>query len=260
MDSLRVAFQNIMRWIDPLYWISALRAKAVLVITERTANVYPLKWLISNKVVVEPAIGIDKPLDYAPFLQGDTFNVLFVGRFIPIKAPHLAVEAFARICPTIKSARLTLIGHGPEELDIRRRIKKHDIADRVSIVPWLPREKVLVAMQEADVFLFPSMEGAGMVVLEAMAAGKPVVCLDFGGPGSMVSDLSGIRVKVSDCEEVVASLARALERLASDPGLRAMAGKEAVKLVRDRYCWEKKTNLIESIYESLHRKVVKKPR
>jgi glycosyltransferase involved in cell wall biosynthesis len=251
IDGLRVVFQNIMRWIDPLCWISAIRAKAVLVITERTANTLPLKWLIANKVSVEPAIGIDNPLDFEPLFRDDLFSVLFVGRFIPIKAPHLAVEAFARISPTIRNAHLTLIGQGPEELDIRRRIKKHDIADRVSILPWLPREKVFAAMQEADVFLFPSMEGAGMVVLEAMAAGKPAVCLDFGGPGSMVSDLSGIRVRVSDYEEVVASLACALERFANDPGLRAMAGREAVKLVRDRYCWEKKTDLIESIYGSL---------
>lgn len=43
-------------------------------------------------------------------------------------------------------------------------------------------------MNKSDIFLFPSFEGGGMVVLEAMAAGLPVVCLDYGGPGEMVTD------------------------------------------------------------------------
>ena len=52
-------------------------------------------------------------------------------------------------------------------------------------------------MTSADVFLFPSFEGAGMVVVEAMARGCPVVCLDVGGPGEMVDETRGLRVSAA---------------------------------------------------------------
>jgi len=50
-------------------------------------------------------------------------------------------------------------------------------------------------MNNSYIFLFPSFEGAGMVVIEAMAAGLPVVCLDYSGPGEIVTDECGIKIK-----------------------------------------------------------------
>jgi glycosyltransferase involved in cell wall biosynthesis len=53
-------------------------------------------------------------------------------------------------------------------------------------------------MQHSEIFLFPSMEGAGMVVLEAIANGLPVVCLNYGGSLTMVTNSCGIKVSVAE--------------------------------------------------------------
>ena len=86
-----------------------------------------------------------------------------------------------------------------------------------------------------------------MVVLEAMACGKPIVCLDFGGPGEFVTPKCGIKVKVRTPEQVVNDLASALKRLALDNDLRYKLSQGAKKRAMD-FSWDRKGKIIENIY------------
>ena len=104
-----------------------------------------------------------------------------------------------------------------------------DIQSKVTFAGNVSRNQVLQEMLNSDVFLFPSFEGAGMVVIEAMAKGLPVVCLDFGGPGEYVNDECGIKVLLAEPDEVVDLLAEGLNRLASDSGIYERLSAGAIK-------------------------------
>ena len=102
------------------------------------------------------------------------------------------------------------------------------LEDLVSLVPSVPRNQLLREIADCDVFLFPSLrDGGGTVVIEAMALGKPVVCLDTGGPGMHVSDECGIKIVPGTPSQTEKDLAKALDQLYVDENLRKSLGKAA---------------------------------
>ena len=103
-----------------------------------------------------------------------------------------------------------------------------------------------------DVLVHPSLhDSGGWVCLEAMAAGKPVVCLDLGGPAEQVTDRTGVKVVANTPEQAVADLARALTALGSNPDLRHTMGEAGRERVRDEYIWEKKGDRLDALYASV---------
>ena len=214
MDFLRYAFQTFMRVADPLYWLSAWRASRIVVINGQLADNIPLRWLGRSKFVVEPAIGIDEMElpEHSPSTTIRTY--LFVGRLEPVKSPHLALQAFGRLCKdTDVDIRFTMVGEGSEKRRLEQIARDLGVESRVEFIDWLARSEVLRYFRDADVFLFPSMEGGGMVVLEAMMLGLPVVCLNYGGPGEMVDSGSGCKVEVGDADTVITELASCMRQL-----------------------------------------------
>ncbi|MGH6915725.1 MAG: glycosyltransferase, partial [Geminicoccales bacterium] len=101
----------------------------------------------------------------------------------------------------------------------------------------------------ADVLVHPSLhESGGLVCLEAMAARRPVLCLDWGGPAVQVADGTGIRVPVRDTAQVVSELAAAMQRLAGSAALRDELGRKGREYVEAKYCWPGKVAFYRSLY------------
>jgi glycosyltransferase involved in cell wall biosynthesis len=248
-DFLRVFVQMLGRSFEPLYWISLVRASQVVVINHELSRTFPLRWLGKHKLQIQAAIGVDRVNKWGKKVPTPQTEILFVGRLIAMKGAHLALEAFGALASKHPDTRLTLLGSGPEELRLRRRMEGCSWQDRVKFVTWQPLETVSRFMSEADLFLFPSMEGAGMVVLEAMASGLPVVCLDYGGPGTMVADKCGIKVPVQDWAATVAGLCEAVSRLVSDPDLRKEMGMRGRKHVEEHYLWSRKASVVNALYD-----------
>lgn len=185
------------------------------------------------------------------FERGETFRVLYAGRLVDLKGVRLAVEAFARLAQRFPKARLDLVGEGPRRSWIESRVAELGLERSVTLHGNLPHEQALERMFAADVFLFPSFEGAGMVVPEAMAAGNPVVCLDFGGPGEMVGVERGLRVPVGESPgATVAALAEALEHLATNEALRRRLAQAAAEWAAAETSWDSKGRHLEEIYEA----------
>ena len=106
-------------------------------------------------------------------------------------------------------------------------------------------------MASSDVFLFPSLrDGGGSVAVEAMAVGKPVVCLDIGGPGTNVGPDCGIKVPATNVQQAVGELAEALERLYSDRDLRLKMGQAAQKRAIECYHWDRLGDRLSEIYRT----------
>ena len=110
-------------------------------------------------------------------------RVVFVGRFAPEKNIPFLLRAFAEV----PDATLILVGSGPETETIESGIAALGLEERVEIVSWT--SDVPAVLRDADVFVLPSLyEGWPLVVLEALAAGMPVVASDVGSIADMFVD------------------------------------------------------------------------
>jgi glycosyltransferase involved in cell wall biosynthesis len=131
-------------------------------------------------------------------------------------------------------------------------IKELGVENSVLLKKWMPRSELLVVMRAADVFLFPSLrDGGGAVVVEAMAAGKPVVCMDLAGPGLHVTANCGIKITPQNPAQTAQGIADALERLYQDRDLLARMGKAARQRVEEAYVLDKLGDRLLGIYGSV---------
>jgi len=168
------------------------------------------------------------------------FQVLFVGRLVERKGVTHLIEAVRRL-PAELSARLVVIGDGPERAALEAQARAAGMADRVAIRGRVSDAELRAAYAASDALVLPSMldargdtEGLGVVLLEAMSYGVPVVASDIGGITDIVEhERSGLLVPPAD----PALLARALERLARDPALAARLGAAGEQRVRSAFGW-----------------------
>ncbi len=246
------------QWVGRRDWVRRRclkRAKAVLVCNEETRGKIPASG--RGKTFFFPVNGmaagdlelIDEAARTAGPAPGGPFRVLTAGRLHRLKGFALGVKAFGRLAARRPEAEMRIVGKGEEEEAIRAAARAAEVEAKVHLVDWLPRSELLQAMASADVVLFPSFrDGGGAVVVEAMAAGKPVVVVDSGGPGSHIDPAWGIKIAPSTPEATADRLAEALERLAADPALRRDLGRAARARVEDFYLYDREGERMMEIY------------
>lgn len=169
-----------------------------------------------------------------------SLDLLFVGGLVPRKACDLALRAAAALLRA-GSARLTIVGDGPERGRLEQLARSLGIDGAVDFAGWVSHAEVLARMRVADIFLFPSVRdnGAG-VVFEALASGAVPVVVDFGGPGDIVHPGVGYKVPLTNEHDVVAQLQRALEEMARDRGLLEQLRRQGMDYARSRLTWDAK--------------------
>jgi glycosyltransferase involved in cell wall biosynthesis len=239
-DGLR-DLANLLVKVDPLARRNFKQAERIYVTSAQTLSLLPRKY--RHKAIVQLAIGFNpsemlgspekRPPD--PLNKGH-FRVLFVGNLLYLKGMHLGIPAFARLLRERPDARLTLVGKGQDEERWRTLAEKLGVGNRIDWVPWLDRGELPAIYASHNVLLFPSLhDSGGMVVLEAMAHGLPVVCLDLGGPGQTVEETCGFKVKIDGLNEeyVIRALADGLVKLAKDPILLRHLSEGAVHRVKE---------------------------
>jgi glycosyltransferase involved in cell wall biosynthesis len=225
------------------------RAKAILVCNAETKYQFPpTTW---PRIVFFPVNGISVK-DVAPsrrLRRASPFRVLTAGRLIRLKGFDLCIEAFARLAAIHPDSLLEIVGQGPEEGRLGRLVKAMRLEGKVRFIPWLERRLLLQKMRQSDVFLFASFrDGGGAVVVEAMASGLPVVCLNAGGPGFHIQEAWGMKIKVGNPIESVEGLAQALLALQENPALRIALGRAAEKRAWEYYLWDVQGRRLEAIY------------
>jgi glycosyltransferase involved in cell wall biosynthesis len=228
------------------------KAKAVLVCNRETQERMPPEF--RDKVLYFPVNGIAAE-DFAEVSAGQRserapFRVITAGRLHRLKGFSLGVEAFGAFVGKHPDSEMIIIGEGPEESRLRALISRLGLADKVRILPWLPRHEVLANMRESDVFLFPSFrDGGGAVVVEAMGSGVPVVVLDSGGPGAHVQGPWGIAVAPGGHADVVRGMATALGRIQEDRALRLGMGVAGRARAMNFYAWDRLGERMRDIYD-----------
>jgi glycosyltransferase involved in cell wall biosynthesis len=166
--------------------------------------------------------------------EGGPPRVLAVGRLVPKKGFATFVDALGRLTAAREAV---VVGDGPERARLVAQARRHGVA--VTFTGALSPEAVALEMARADILVAPSVvapggdrDGIPNVVLEAMAAGLPVVATTTSGLPEAVEDgVTGLLVPASDPD----ALAAALGRLLADPGLRRRLGEAGRQRVAQRF-------------------------
>lgn len=227
--------------VDPFLWLAYARADVILVKTEDTRRALP--WPFRQRTRVYPEIGFDVGEGMQPSgrMANEPLRVLFAGRLLGWKGAHLAIRAVALALKRGLSIEFCLVGRGPYEVELRRVAQAAGVHDRIRWISQMPQQELFELYGTMHCFLFPSLhDSSGNVVLEAQAKGLPVICLDIGGPATLVTPETAIIVATQNLDEegVVQRLADAIETLAANEELRARMGRTAIQYVSSTMTWE----------------------
>lgn len=176
------------------------RADAVTAVSQDLAEIvqetFPGAY---NPVIIPNGIDYDywsAPSSELPHRPQAEPLIVSVGALKHVKGHDLLIEAFSTISKRYPDAHLVLIGDGQLRTLYEKRIRDLSLGDRITITGWLQPDEVRAWLQEADLFVFPSRnEGFGIALLEAMAAGVPVIASSVGGIPEVVGEMNHTLVK-----------------------------------------------------------------
>jgi glycosyltransferase involved in cell wall biosynthesis len=217
---------------DPTMRSAFRSADKILVATAESRSLVP--GAFHEKCQVQLGVGLSR--EYLGWTgrrrrpAGSELRLLYAGRLLEWKGVDLALRALRELREYPVEAVFTIVGDGPARSGLQRLAADLGMTDAVRWVPWVPQSELHEHYYEHDVLLFPSLrDSGGMVVLEALAHGLPVVCADVGGPGVIVNERCGRVVKTAGLtrDEIVAELARVLLELSCDRVLLNKLGRAA---------------------------------
>jgi glycosyltransferase involved in cell wall biosynthesis len=164
-------------------------------------------------------------------------RAICVGRHVHWKGFYLAIRAFAEFAKNNSAAELWIVNDGPFRGELEKTAAQTGIAARVKFLGTLPKySDVLERLGQSHVLLHPALhEGFGNVCMEAMAAGRPVACLDIGGPASQITPETGFAAPATNPAEAVTALAKFLEKIDRDRALLARMSAAARTHVAKNY-------------------------
>ena len=243
-------FYNRLKSIDIFMIRNFKSADLIFVTSKDSKNLIPKKY--HYKVRNKLAIGIQKfniPLDVE--LDTNKFNIIYIGRFIHWKGIQLAIEAVKKIDnPNII---FSLIGKG----EYKEILKNMGLSTNSNIVweEWISQKELFSKIKNSDCLLFPSYhDSGGMVVLESMANGVPVICLDLGGPGQIVNDNCGRVISTNNKtkNQIIDNLFLAIKELYDNPILKRELSRGAIKRANE-YEWSK---VVSETYDIIEKELL----
>jgi glycosyltransferase involved in cell wall biosynthesis len=181
------------------------------------------------------------PLEYT----NTRIKILFVGRLVPSKGVELLIEAFNGLPEAIKNhCILYIIGDGPQKDKIIALASKEE---RIRVIGYV--EDAIPYFQHSDIFVLPSLyEGLPIALLEAAALNNACIATHIGDiPKRFTHDRELLLVEPGN----VIDLRNKLINLVTDEKKRRFLSKNAMELIKEKYDWEKITNQIESVYQSV---------
>jgi glycosyltransferase involved in cell wall biosynthesis len=227
-----------------------VRHSAACTVNSRTTAERAQKFSGEKRTLLIP-MGVDidifKPIPHGDFLwRGSKKDcgkvILYVGRLIDVKGVEYLVRAFPGVWKRNRDAELLIIGNGPKKKELKNLADKLEIGHRVHFIGGVPHQELPRYYSLASVFVLPSVvteagekEGLGVVLLEAMACGTPVIGTRVGGiPDTIRDGETGLLVKEKDPED----LASKINRVLMDEDLRRGLVKRGKSFVGSNFSWE----------------------
>jgi len=175
--------------------------------------------------------------------------ILSVSHLIKTKGIDLNLKAIAKLKQKYPDIIYLIIGKGKEKKNLKKLVNELNLQNMVIFIGEVSHYEVMEYMTSCDIFSLPSWkEGFGVVYIEAMAHGKPVIgCKGEGIEDFVENGKTGLLVKPKDVD----SLTRAMDYLFSNSDEARAIGKRACKLVLENYTWNKSAEKIIEIYKEI---------
>ncbi|WP_044592355.1 glycosyltransferase [Bradyrhizobium sp. LTSPM299] len=238
-----------LRWfVEPMMRRTLRRAAAIIVSDPVLVENTPLLREFADKCHAVP-FGVDVAKYDRPVLRPAEINsrgrlVLACGRLVPYKGFDVLIRAAHS-----RNFEVWIVGEGRERDQLEQLIRDYGLQDRVRLLGSVPESERVKLMRIADVFVMPSVTNAetfGLVQLEAMAAGRPVIntALDTGVPYVARNGIEAITVPAGDPN----ALADAIETLIDDPERRQRMGQAARHRAMTKYSTTAFKEGVETVY------------
>ncbi len=261
---LKVVFQDL-NWLYPLRyfanlidwaWQSSRRAALILTATQATLQSIPKSFhshcqpFLENGVNLELFTAAPWP---APPSTSESLRIVFVGRLMAFKGLPMLLQAVAQL-KNYRPVQLTVVGSGPRELEWKTVAQQLGLDKE--IVTWYGQaslSEVVKQIQDSHLLCLPSVrESGGSVLLEAMACARPVLAVDYGGPGELIDDSVGRVVSTArGAKGITEALIHCLNDIFEQPAQwqqRGLNGRQRVELL---YSWEVKTEKMLACYRTV---------
>lgn len=227
------------------YFRSVLQYVDVVTRVSPAAGGY-LDDLLDDVDVLEVPNGVDLH-DYSPSKNRKENTILFIGRLEKRKGPKYLIEAFILLLKIHPTTKLVIVGEGHDKEKLELMVKERGVADSVNFLGHVDSDKKLELLRSATFACYPSIYGEsfGIVLLEALATGTPIVAGDNPGYCSVLKEKGLISlVNVKDTIE----FERRLRLFIENPDLRVLLGKWGLKYVQ-RFDYAKVVDQYETVYK-----------
>jgi glycogen(starch) synthase len=207
-------------------------------------------WMIPNGV--DPEIYRPRAIDQS---QRDRYAdpservVLYVGRLVPEKGVNVLIGAVPKILSAHPNAKFIVVGEGYSKEGLSNLTKSLKVDRKVYFTGYISDDEIKGLLGLADLQVVPSIyEPFGIVCLEGMASGLPVVASDTGGLSEIVEDgVTGLKVPPDNSE----AIAYAVNRLLADGALRRSMAKRARERAVEKFSWKAIADLTKKLYDSV---------
>ncbi|AFY43988.1 glycosyltransferase family 4 protein [Nostoc sp. PCC 7107] len=238
---------------DPFVHLTAKRSILAWATTEDTAK--RLQYLGAKNVQIYSQLGIS-PEELASFADTSPphksiIRFISVGRLLHWKGFHLGLLAFAKA--NISNSEYWFVGEGSERKHLEKITHELGIYQQVKFWGSLSRNDTLSKIRHSQVLVHPSLhDSGGLVCLEAMSVGLPVICLNLGGPALQVTEETGFKIQANTPIQTVNDIAQAMISLVAEPKLRLKMGEAGKNRVRDVFSWEFKGLFVAQCYGEVY--------
>jgi phosphatidylinositol alpha-mannosyltransferase len=255
-DTVNVATFPAFGGFSPAYWIRKRFAHRLVdnldgrIAVSGAARHFISRYFPGDYTIIPNGVDLDRFADAEPFeeLRDGTINILFVGRFEERKGLIHLLKAYHRLRKRHVDARLLVIGSGPKAREYRRYVGLRGVRD-VEFLGRVSDDDKARYFASADIFCSPAtgQESFGVVLLEAMAAGVPIVASDIHGYKNVLQrGVQGLLVEPRNHR----ALAAALYTLSNDADLRHRLG-DAGRARAPEYSWDRVTERIVDFYHDV---------
>lgn len=179
---------------------------------------------------------------------GNSKTIIFVGRLHPVKGVQYLIEAMAIIHREMPDVKLVIVGDGTERLRLEELRENLDLNGCIQFAGQVPQERIPKIMHQADIFALPSLsESFGIVIIEAMAAGLPIVTTNVGGLPELIKNWeNGFVVEPKNPE----AIAEKILLILNNNDLKAIISTNNITKSQ-QYSWDNAVEKIISTYEKV---------
>lgn len=231
---------------------SSLRHAACLLVGSK-ATLADIPHAYHHKCIYFPENGIDpqKFQQRAQPWSSGPLKAIFVGRLVPYKGLDMAIEALAPLIQ-VKMVTFDIVGDGPMMQSVRDLSKSLKVDEFVKFHGNVAHESVSDLMASAHVLCFPSIrEFGGGVVLEAMATGVVPIVVDYAGPGELVDEKIGYKIKLSSRTNMINELRNVFERIVLEADVLKMKSLKCLDRTESIHTWPRKAEMLLDLYDQV---------